>query len=65
MAKMVKELEDLVGPVTKREVEKGIELREGEVQLNLVFSQMGLVYEAHKARLKRKKRMPMGVPTQS
>lgn len=60
---MVKELEDLVGLVTKREVEKGIELR--EVQLNLVFSQMGLVYEAHKARLKRKKRMPMGVPTQS
>jgi hypothetical protein len=60
-----KEAEDLVGLVTEHEVEKGIELREGEVRLNRVFSQMGLAYEAHKARPKRKKEDTNGVPAQS
>jgi hypothetical protein len=47
-----------VAPVIEHEVEKGIELREGEVRLNCVFSQMGLAYKAHKACPKRKKRTP-------
>lgn len=42
-----KEAKDLVGPVTKQEIEKGVELRRGHVHLNRVFSQIGLVYEEH------------------
>jgi hypothetical protein len=53
------------GPVSDHELEKGIEPRGGEVHLNRVFIQMGLVYEEHKVRPKRRMRTPAGVPTQS
>lgn len=44
-----KEAEDIVGPVTKHEIEKGVELHGGHVHLNCVFCQIGLVYEEHEA----------------
>lgn len=65
-----KEAKGLVGLVMKHEVEKGIELCEGEVRLNCVFCQMGLLYDVHKARPKRPKAKrtdltSMGVATHS
>lgn len=70
VAETEKEAKGLVGLVMKHEVEKGIELCEGEVCLNCVFYQMGLLYDVHKARPKRPKAKrtdltSMGVATRS
>lgn len=51
--------------MTEVEIKKGAALRGGHVCLNHIFSQMGLKYEEHKARLMRAKKTPTGAPTQS
>jgi hypothetical protein len=65
IAETVMEVEDLVGPVMKAEVEKGAALCGGYVSVNHVFSMMDHEYEKHRAKPKRGRKTPTVVPAQS
>jgi hypothetical protein len=65
VAEIEKEVEELVGLVTKHEIERSKELLGGNVCLNRVFSQMGLSYDDHKVRPSRRRKTPKGDRTQS
>jgi hypothetical protein len=55
-------MEDLVGPVTEVELEKGDALRGGYVRLKRVCSLMSLVYGEQKTMLKRGRHRPGSPP---
>jgi hypothetical protein len=65
VAKIDKEAEEVVDPISEQDIERGDELHGGRAHLNRAFSQMGLSYRCHMVRPKRQQKTLTRGPAQS